>query len=83
MGRDALNRANYKGVYWKDIDWSKPIHRMDRCTCCGIDGDEAIGLGHQASCYYGNGQNLSSAEGFFREEIKQALIREKKLDKYK
>jgi len=72
-----IDRANHDGVFWKDINWSNPIHVMNECTCCGIDSGEAVGMGHQASCYYGNGNELAGAEVFFAGEIQEALTRER------
>ena len=72
----AIDRANHNGVFWKDIDWNKPIHVMKTCTCCGIDGGELIGVGHASCCYYGTGVEHAAAEKFFRSEIEKAIARE-------
>lgn len=76
----TIDKANYKGVYWKDIDWTKPIHDMPICTCCGVDAGEMIGMGHQSCCYYGTGSEHRMALPFFESEIKEALRREGRLD---
>ncbi len=72
-----VDRAAFNGTMWCDIDWNKPIHAMFVCPCCGIDSSEEVGMGHQSSCYYGDGSELAGSVAFFTEEIQRALAREK------
>lgn len=82
-GTRAVDEANYKGVYWKDITWNKDIHSLgDNCPCCGIDGGELVGMGHQIFCIYvamyNPKWNTSKLREEMAQEIKAALEREGK-----
>lgn len=69
----ARDEVHYKGVYWKNIDWSKPIHVMEICDDCGSDAAE----GHQNACrYLFKNQESPAGRSFLREQIRKAVLRE-------
>jgi len=78
----AITEAHYNGVYYKDIKWSQAIHKFttDYCPCCGVDGAELIGMGHQSGCEYilmtMDKYDSPRLRIFVQKEIKEALERE-------
>ena len=73
----AIDEVHYNGVYWRDIDWSLPVHIITVCDCCGIDGDEEIGVGHENACrYLEKNQQTPAGRAWIRSQIKAALVRE-------
>ena len=74
-----LRQVHYHGVYWRDIDWDKPIHRPLRCVRCGADAAE----GHLNACeYLFKNQTSPAGREFLRDSIRRALEREDKQIKY-
>lgn len=73
----ALDEVNFEGVYWRDIDWRKPIHQMEVCNCCRIPAGDYIMGGHISACYYLNkNQETPAARAFLVDQIREALRRE-------
>lgn len=68
-----LLEVNYNGIYWGDINWSSPTHKMEgKCDFCGSDGAE----GHQSACrYLFKNQTTPAGREFLRQQIKQAVYR--------
>lgn len=70
----AVDEVHYEGAYWRDIDWSKPIHSLGpTCDQCGSDGAE----GHQNACpYLFKNQQEPRGRTFLRDQIRLAIERE-------
>lgn len=65
--------VHYNGIYWKDINWDLPCHRMEHCDSCGADAAE----GHENPCrYLYKNQETPAGAAWIRQTIYEALMRQ-------